>query len=148
MRPSGDQKKMEIRSVLSRTYEGWGWTDSGRSFLQGGGSWLGSSEDSEGKELPEFLKRDIRIKWQRYVHTSPVLETTRSKARVCGRSLRWDRRFETRRWHGRLSRVIVSVLSCRGLYDQLTTRPEETYRLWCVVECDLTFWHRSFTFKF
>jgi hypothetical protein len=29
------------------------------------------------------------------------------------------------------------VLSDRGLYDQLITRPEESYRLWCVVGCDL-----------
>ena len=29
------------------------------------------------------------------------------------------------------------VLSGRGLCDGLITRPEESYRLWCVVECDL-----------
>jgi hypothetical protein len=29
------------------------------------------------------------------------------------------------------------VLSGRGLYDKLITRPEESYRLWCVVVCDL-----------
>jgi hypothetical protein len=29
------------------------------------------------------------------------------------------------------------VLLCRGLYDELITRPEESYRLWCVVVCDL-----------
>jgi len=29
------------------------------------------------------------------------------------------------------------VLSGRGLCDELITRPEETYRLWCVVVCDL-----------
>ena len=29
------------------------------------------------------------------------------------------------------------VLSGRGLCDELITRPEEPYRLWCVVECDL-----------
>ena len=28
------------------------------------------------------------------------------------------------------------VLSGRGLCDELVTRPEESYRLWCVV-CDL-----------
>jgi len=28
------------------------------------------------------------------------------------------------------------VLSGRGLYDGLITRPEESYRLWCVVVCD------------
>jgi hypothetical protein len=29
------------------------------------------------------------------------------------------------------------VLSGRGLCDELTTRPEESYRLWCVAVCDL-----------
>jgi len=29
------------------------------------------------------------------------------------------------------------VLSGRGLYDELITCPEEFYRLWCVVACDL-----------
>ena len=28
------------------------------------------------------------------------------------------------------------VLSGRGLYDGLITRPEESYRLWCVAVCD------------
>jgi len=28
-------------------------------------------------------------------------------------------------------------LSGRGLCDELITRPEESYRLWCVVMCDL-----------
>jgi hypothetical protein len=27
------------------------------------------------------------------------------------------------------------VLSGRGLCDELTTRPEESYRLWCVAVC-------------
>jgi len=29
------------------------------------------------------------------------------------------------------------VLSGRGLCDELITRPEEFYRMWCVVVCDL-----------
>jgi hypothetical protein len=29
------------------------------------------------------------------------------------------------------------VLSGRGICDNLITRPEESYRLWCVVVCDL-----------
>jgi len=28
-------------------------------------------------------------------------------------------------------------LSGRGLCDELITRPDEAYRLWCVVVCDL-----------
>jgi len=35
------------------------------------------------------------------------------------------------------------VLSGRGLCDELLTRPKESYRLWCVVVCDLeTSWMR------
>jgi len=35
------------------------------------------------------------------------------------------------------------VLSGRGLCDELITRPEESYRRWCVVVCDLeTSWKR------
>ena len=35
------------------------------------------------------------------------------------------------------------VLSGRGLCDELITRPEESYRLWCVVVCGLeTSWMR------
>ena len=29
------------------------------------------------------------------------------------------------------------MLSGRGLCDELITRPEESYQLWCVIECDL-----------
>jgi len=35
------------------------------------------------------------------------------------------------------------VLSGRSLCDELITRPEESYRLWCVIVCDLeTSWMR------
>jgi hypothetical protein len=30
----------------------------------------------------------------------------------------------------------VFMLSDRGLYDRPIPRPEESYRLWCVLECD------------
>jgi len=37
----------------------------------------------------------------------------------------------------------VLLLSGRGLCDKLITRPEESYRLWCVIVCDLeTSWIR------
>jgi len=32
---------------------------------------------------------------------------------------------------------VCCVLSGRGLCDELITRPEQSYRLWCVVVCDL-----------
>jgi len=44
--------------------------------------------------------------------------------------------FESHRIHGRLS-IKFCVLSGRGLCDELTTRPEESYRLLSVVVCDL-----------
>jgi len=33
------------------------------------------------------------------------------------------------------------VLAGRGLCDELITRPEESYRQWCVVVCDLEIPH-------
>jgi len=39
--------------------------------------------------------------------------------------------------HEYLSVVNVVCLSGGGLCDELITRPEESYRLWCVVVCDL-----------
>ena len=38
---------------------------------------------------------------------------------------------------GRTPLYECRVLSGRGLCDELITRPEESYRLWCVVVCDL-----------
>ena len=35
------------------------------------------------------------------------------------------------------------VLSGRALGEELITRPEECYRLWCVVECDLNLRERG-----
>jgi hypothetical protein len=32
---------------------------------------------------------------------------------------------------------VLCVLSGRGLCDGLITHPEESYRLWCVVVCDI-----------
>jgi hypothetical protein len=43
----------------------------------------------------------------------------------------WNCGFESRRVHGCLSLVSV-VLSGRGFCDGLVTRPEESYRVWCV----------------
>jgi len=48
----------------------------------------------------------------------------------------WDCGFEYHRGHGCLS-CECCVLSGRGLCDELITRSVESYRLWCVVVCDL-----------
>jgi hypothetical protein len=34
-----------------------------------------------------------------------------------------------------MSVLLSAALSGRGLCDELITRPEESYRLWCVVVC-------------
>jgi hypothetical protein len=70
-----------------------------------------------------------------YSKAQPVPVAERSKAWVCGRlpaeimssnpTEDMDVCFE------------CCVLSGRGLCDELITRPEESYRLWCVVVCDL-----------
>ena len=61
----------------------------------------------------------------------------------------WDCGFESHRGHGCLS--VLCVLSGSGLSDELITRPEESYQLWCVVVCDLatslTLWAWNWTFK-
>jgi hypothetical protein len=38
---------------------------------------------------------------------------------------------------GGMDFCLLCVLSGRGLCDGLITRPEESYRLWCVIVCDL-----------
>ena len=44
---------------------------------------------------------------------------------------------------GGMDICMLCVLSGRGLCDELITRPEESYRLWCVAVCDLeTSWMR------
>jgi hypothetical protein len=43
----------------------------------------------------------------------------------------WDCGFESCLGHGCLS-CECCVLSGRGLCDELVTRPEESYRVWCV----------------
>jgi hypothetical protein len=47
----------------------------------------------------------------------------------------WDRGFESHRGHGCLS-CTVFVLSSTGLCNGPIPRSEESYRLWCVSECD------------
>jgi len=55
----------------------------------------------------------------------------------------WDCGFEFHRRHGCIVCCDCHVLAGRGLCDELITYPEESYRLWCVVVCDLeTSWMR------
>ena len=59
----------------------------------------------------------------------------RSKALVCGRSS--AEIVGSNRTEGMDVCCECCVLSGRGLCDGLITRPEESYRLWYVVVCDL-----------
>ena len=63
---------------------------------------------------------------------TPVPVAARSKAYVWGRSPAAILGSNPTGGHG-----CLSVLSGRGLCDELITRPEEYYRVWCVVVCDL-----------
>jgi len=66
----------------------------------------------------------------------PVLVAARSTVWVCGRSLPEILGLNSARaW----SSVCCDccVVSNRGVCDELITRPDESYRLWCVVVCDL-----------
>jgi hypothetical protein len=47
-----------------------------------------------------------------------------------------QRKKKSCRGHGCLPVVSVVCLSGRGLCDGLITRPEESYRLCCVIVCD------------
>jgi hypothetical protein len=82
---------------------------------------------------------------------SDVQTLIRSGRAVKGVGLRalacWDCEFESHPEHGCLSVSECCVLSGRGLGDDLITRPEESYRLWCVVACNLesSWMRRSWT---
>jgi hypothetical protein len=60
---------------------------------------------------------------------------------AAARLLRLWVRIPSGKW--RFVRGECCVFSGRGICDELITRPEESYRLWCVVVCDLkTSWMR------
>jgi hypothetical protein len=69
------------------------------------------------------------LKIYEFIHADPSGRAVKS---VGVRPLAfWDCGFESRRKHGCLS-VVSVVRCCRGLCDELITRPEDSYRLWCV----------------
>ena len=65
----------------------------------------------------------------------PVPVAARSKAQVCGRSPA-EIVGSIPTW-GMEVFLLCCVLSGRGLCDELITRPEKSYRLWCAIVCDL-----------
>jgi hypothetical protein len=84
----------------------------------------------------------LRGIWNHYVPTKPVPVVARSKAYVYGRSPAVIVGSNpTGAWM--FICCLRCVLSGRGLCDELITRLEESYRLWCVVVCDQgTSWTR------
>ena len=67
--------------------------------------------------------------------STPMSVTKRSKVWVYGRSLA---EIVGSNAEGSMDFCVhCCLLSGRGLCDGLITRPEESYRLWCVVVCDL-----------
>ena len=65
----------------------------------------------------------------------PVPMAARSKALVCSRS---PAEIVGSNLTGGMDVCLLCyVLSGRGLCDELITRPEKSYRLWCVVVCDV-----------
>jgi len=70
---------------------------------------------------------------------------------LCYRRSQWPRGLRLRSAAARLLRLWAQippgalmfvccecyVLSGRGLCDELITRPEESYRVWCVVVCEI-----------
>ena len=65
----------------------------------------------------------------------PVPVAARSKALVCGRSPAEIVGLNPTSGHGCVG-CECCVLSGRSLCDELITRPEESYRLGCLVVCD------------
>ena len=65
----------------------------------------------------------------------PVPLADRSKAQVCGRSP--TEIVGSIPTGGMEVCLLCCVLLGRSLCDELITRPEESYRLWCVIVCDL-----------
>jgi len=65
----------------------------------------------------------------------PVVVASRSKAWFCGRSP--AEIVGSNPTEGMDVCFECCVLLGRDFCDELITRPEESYRLWCVVVCDL-----------
>ena len=74
----------------------------------------------------------MRILSSNNVTDLPVPVAARSKEWVCDRSP-----AEIVGSNPKGGMDVCCVLSGSGLCDKLITRPEESYRLWCVVVCDL-----------
>jgi len=78
-----------------------------------------------------YIRREQLI-FQLYKPRAKTLVSGRSPAEIVGSNPT-----------GGMDVCLLWVLSGRSLCDELITRPEESYRLWCVAVCDLdTSWMR------
>ena len=85
-------------------------------------------------QTSQLLKKDS-APWSKYEYM-PVPVAARSKVQVYGRSPGGIVGANpTGSWISVCCECCV--LSGRGICDTLITRPEESYRLWCVFVCDL-----------
>ena len=97
--------------------------------------------------------RKVLILFQSPNQTSPIPKQINTSHNLHCRS-QWLRVLRRRSTAARLLRLCVRippgtrmsfcceccVLSGRGFYDEVITLPGESYRLWCVVVCDLETW--------
>ena len=83
--------------------------------------------------LTVFLRSPMKISVL-YLKIGPVLVAARSKTWVARLLILWVR-IPPGAWMCVCCECCV--LSGRGFCDGLITRPKESYRLWCVVVCDL-----------
>ena len=86
--------------------------------------------------VPQSVSFNVAVSWQAFTQytmdtTSAVLRRRSAATRLLGLRVR----IPPGAWMSLCCECYV--LSGIGLCDGLITRPEESYRLWCVVECDL-----------
>jgi hypothetical protein len=86
-----------------------------------------------GKELQSVNYFSV-TKFATFFFDEPVPAAARSKAQVCGRS---PAEIVGSNSTGGMDVCLLSVLSDKVLCVGLITRPEDSYRLWRVVVCDL-----------
>ena len=90
--------------------------------------------------------KHVENKFEKWVHLVGFISRSRwprdlRRRSAAARLLRLWVRFPPGAWM--FVCCVCFVLSGRGLCDELITRPEESYRLWCVVVCDIeTSWMR------
>jgi hypothetical protein len=90
-------------------------------------------DDSQNKnhQFPSTMATCCFYKWKWAIFLQPIPSTALSKAWVCGRSLAGlsgSNPAEAWKSHS----CECTVVSGRGLWDELITRPEKSYCVWCV----------------